>query len=80
MTTALETVEAAVLQLSADERAELIDRLLATLPPTPPLHPAWGAEIARRVAKLGAGLVKSIPAETVFAEMRQKIEAYRREA
>lgn len=79
MSTALEAVEAAALQLSADERAELIDRLVQTLPPTPPLHPAWEAEIARRVAELDAGLVPSIPAETVFAEMRERIQAYRRE-
>ena len=79
MNTALESVEAAALKLSADERAELIDRLLETLPPTPPLHPAWEVEIARRVAELDAGLVKAIPAETVFAELREQIEAYRRE-
>lgn len=76
MTTTLEAVEAAALQLSAEERAELIERLIDTLLPAPPLHPAWEAEIARRVAEMDAGLVASIPAEKVFAEMRALIEAH----
>ncbi|HMO46803.1 MAG TPA: addiction module protein [Rubrivivax sp.] len=76
MSTWLETVEAAALQLDAEERAELIERLIDTLVPPPPLHPAWEAEIERRVAELDAGLVESIPAEVVFARMRAMIEAH----
>jgi putative addiction module component (TIGR02574 family) len=76
MTTTLEAVEAAALRLSAEERAELIERLIDTVLPAPPLHPAWEAEIARRVAEMDAGLVESIPAEKVFAEMRAMIEAH----
>ena len=76
MTVTLETVEATALQLSAEERAELIERLIDTVLPAPPLHPAWEAEIARRVAELDAGLVESIPAEKVFAELRAMIEAH----
>lgn len=76
MSESLETVEAAALQLTAEERAELIERLIDTVVPPPPLHPAWEAEIARRVAEMDAGLVESIPAETVFARMRAIIEAH----
>lgn len=76
----LETVEAAALQLSAEERTEWIERLIDTVLPAPPLHPAWEAEIARRVAEMDAGLVESIPAEKVFAELRAMIEAYERKA
>ena len=76
MTVTLETVEATALQLSAEERAELIERLIDTVLPAPPLHPAWEAEIARRVAELDAGLVESIPAEKVFAQLRAMIEAH----
>ena len=76
MTVSLETVEAAALQLSAEERAELIERLIDTVLPAPPLHPAWEAEIARRLAEMDAGLVESIPAEEVFAELRAMIEAH----
>ena len=60
MTTALESVEAAALELSTSERAELIERLIDTVLPPPPLHPAWEAEIGRRVAEMDAGLVESL--------------------
>lgn len=76
MNATLETVEAAALQLSAGERAELIERLIDTVLPPPPLHPAWEAEIARRVAEMDAGLVEGIPAEQVFAKMRALIDAH----
>ena len=76
MTATLEAIEAAAMQLSAEERAELIERLIDTVLPAPPLHPAWEAEIARRVAEMDAGLVEGIPAEKVFAEMRAMIEAH----
>lgn len=75
MTASLETVEEAALRLSAEDRAELIERLIDTVLPPPPLHPAWEAEIARRVAEMDAGLVEGIPAEEVFAQMRAIIEA-----
>lgn len=76
MSTALEAVEAAALKLTAEERAELIERLADTVLPALPLHPAWEAEIARRVAEMDAGVVEGIPAEKVFAEMRAMIEAH----
>ena len=76
MNASLETVEAAALQLSVEERAELIERLIDTVLPPAPLHPAWEAEIARRVAEMDAGLVEGIPAEQVFAEMRALIDAH----
>jgi putative addiction module component (TIGR02574 family) len=75
MTASLETVEEAALQLSAEDRAELIERLIDTVLPPPPLHPTWEAEIARRVAEMDAGLHEGIPAEEVFAQMRAIIEA-----
>jgi putative addiction module component (TIGR02574 family) len=74
MSATLETVEAAALQLSAEERAELIERLIDTVLPAPPLHPAWEAEIARRLDEMDAGLVEYIPAEKVLADMRAMIE------
>ena len=76
MTPSLEAVEAAAMQPSAEERSELIERLIDTVLPAPPLHPAWEAEIARRVAEMDAGLAEGIPAEQVFAKMRAMIEAH----
>lgn len=80
MTESLEAVQTAALNLSAEERAELIELLIDTVLPAPPLHPAWEAEIARRVADLDAGLTQAIPAEQVFAELRAMIEAHQPKA
>ena len=77
MSASLETVEAAALQLSAEERAELIERLIDTVAPPPPLHPAWETEIARRIEEMDAGLVEGIPAEKVFADLRAMIETHK---
>ena len=76
MTVSLETVEAAALRFSAEERADLIECLIDTVLPAPPLHPAWEVEIANRVAEMGAGLGEGIPAEKVFAEIRALIEGH----
>lgn len=76
MNATLESVEAAALQLSAQDRAELIERLIDTVPLAPPLHPEWGAEVARRVAQMDAGGVEGVPAEQVLANMRALIEAH----
>ncbi|MFO1226533.1 addiction module protein [Roseateles sp.] len=76
MSTTLDDVTEQALKLTAEERAELIERLADTvLPASPLLHPSWGPELARRVAELDAGDAELIPAEQVFAEMRQIIEA-----
>jgi len=72
--TSLDEVTAQALKLTAEERAELIERLVDTVLPAPSLHPAWEVEIARRVAEMDAGLVESIPAEQVFSEMRDMID------
>jgi putative addiction module component (TIGR02574 family) len=69
MTTTLDGVTADALKLSPAERAELIERIADSVLPAPPLHPAWEAEIARRVAEMDAGLAASIPAEQVLAEL-----------
>ena len=76
MTESSEAVQTAALNLSAEERAELIELLIDTVLPAPPLHPAWEAEIARRVADLDAGLTQAIPAEQVFAELRAMIRGH----
>ena len=39
MSTTLQSVGAAALKLNAEERAELIERLIDTVIPAPPLHP-----------------------------------------
>ncbi len=76
MSTSLDAVMADALKLSQDDRAELIERLADTVLAASPLHPAWEAEIAKRVADMDAGLTESYPAEEVMAELRAMIEAH----
>ena len=76
MSTSLDAVTADALKLSQGDRTELIERLVHTVLPAPPLHPAWEAEIARRIADMDAGLTESCSAEEVMAELRSMIEAH----
>ena len=76
MPQSLEAVTAAALQLTVAQRADLAERLIASIEPPAPLHPDWEAEIARRIADLDAGRTKTIPGEQVFAELRALIDKH----
>ena len=74
MTDALKEIEAQALQLSSQERGQLIQRLIVSLdgelqdsPET--IAKAWDDEIARRVAEIDAGTAVLIPHEQVQAEI-----------
>ena len=74
MTDALKEIEAQALQLSSQERGQLIHRLIVSLDgesqDTPEaIAKAWDDEIARRVAEIDAGTAVLIPHEHVQAEM-----------
>jgi putative addiction module component (TIGR02574 family) len=79
-TTTVETVVAEALKLSPEDRAEVIERLADSVLPAPALHPAWEAEIARRVADMDAGRSPGIPADEAMARLRAMIEARRANA
>jgi len=70
MTTTLDVLTADAMKLTPEERRELIERLADSVLPAVPLHPAWDAEMARRLAEMDAGIAAAIPAEQVFAELR----------
>ena len=55
------------LSLSDDQRAELVDRLLGSLPAEIPLalHPAWRNVMQRRSAELDSGTVTPVPWDEV---------------
>lgn len=60
--------------LSADERVELAERLLASVAAIDPdIEAAWAEEIARRLHEVDSGLVETIPAEEVFAQLRRML-------
>jgi len=69
----VESVEADALQLTTEERADLIDRLLASLKVDPEIEAAWDREVEARMAAYDRGESKTYPAEDVFAEARRLI-------
>lgn len=78
MATILEELEEQALQLSPEERGQLIHRLIVSLDGSPEGTPqeiaeAWDEEIARRVADMDAGRTQWIPADEVMARLRAKI-------
>lgn len=82
MTDALKEIEAQALQLSSQERGQLIHRLIVSLddelqdsPET--IAKAWDDEIARRVAEIDAGTAVLIPHEQVQAEMDELLRQAR---
>jgi putative addiction module component (TIGR02574 family) len=72
----VEQIEAEVLKLPEQARAELLSRLMRSLADTSGLDPdvaeAWGQEAIRRDEEMESGAVAGIPAEEVFAELRSK--------
>ena len=80
MAALLKDLEDQALQLTPQERSELIQRLIASLDGIPEDSPealaqAWDEEIARRVADMDAGRTQWIPAEEVFKEIDALIAA-----
>ena len=61
------------LKLSIKERAEMIELLSQSIEPQPPLHPAWEAEIARRIDAMDRG-------ETVFVDGKVALRRFREKA
>ena len=74
MSTSLQTIEAEALKLSAEDRAALGERLLLSVVPTQPLHPAWDAEIERRLREVDEGNVQTVPFDEVMAALKAKYQ------
>ena len=80
MAAILKEIESQALQLSPQERGELIHRLIISLEGEPEESPetiarAWDEEITRRVADMEAGRTQWIPADEVMTRLRTKISA-----
>ena len=83
MSATIEQVFELAKQLSPSDRCVLADRLLESVDPDQldsdentqvELHPAWAAEIARRVEELESGKVQGIPWEEVQREMHERLK------
>jgi putative addiction module component (TIGR02574 family) len=74
MPTATDRVVYEALELPADARIGLVDRILASLnlPTQPEIDRLWAEEAERRVAEIDAGKVELVPGEEVFSKIRRK--------
>jgi putative addiction module component (TIGR02574 family) len=77
MPTSVQTVAEEALKLSAEDREALVERLIASLEPSEPLHPAWREEIAKRVADMEAGRSRFVPADEAMARLTAHIHRRR---
>jgi putative addiction module component (TIGR02574 family) len=72
MPTLVDELSQKALELPAEERVRLAEKLLATVHEVEPdVEAAWDEEILRRLAEIDNGTAKLIPAEEVFAEVRR---------
>jgi putative addiction module component (TIGR02574 family) len=69
----LEVLEAEALKLTAEERARLADRLIASLSQDAETEEAWAAEVERRIAEIEAGRAKVVPAAEAVARARDAL-------
>jgi len=71
----LEAIEAQALMLSPEERAQLADRLIASLFEHKEVEDAWAAEVERRIEEIETGRSKLIPAAESIARARAAVKA-----
>ena len=73
MSTNLEVLEAAVLQLAPVDRSHLLERLIASLDSDPAVEEAWEREADRREAELESGSIAAVPGQEAIARLRAKL-------
>jgi putative addiction module component (TIGR02574 family) len=66
----IETVEADALQLTAEERVDLIERLITSLEVDPVVEAAWAAEAERRHAEIKSGKVTPLSGPETLAALK----------
>ena len=74
MASSIEIVEAEALQLSAAERARLIERLIAGLDVDPGVEEAWAAEVERRNNEVESGKISVVSGPEAIAKLKALFE------
>ena len=69
----IDQLERAALELPADERVWLAERILASLDGQVDFAGEWDDEIRRRLDEYEAGEAESLPGDEVFAEARRRL-------
>ena len=68
----LEQIESEALELSAEQRLALGERLLESVPLDPTVQEAWDVEIMRRIAEVECGSAQGRPADDVITDIENK--------
>lgn len=75
MPTPIHELEAEVLRLGAEDRARILERLIASFEPDTQVEKAWVAEALRREAEVSSGKVKLVPGAQAVARVRARISS-----
>ena len=73
MPTPVHDLEAEVLSLPPEDRARLLERLIASFEPQSPAQRAWLQVAQRRQAEVKAGVVAMVPGDEALARVRARI-------
>ena len=70
----LKSVEAQALELKAEERLQLVDRLLSSLFEDHEIEAAWASEVERRIDDIEQGRSKVVPLSESLEKARAAIK------
>lgn len=70
----LEALESELLRLSPADRAQLLDRVVASLDTDAERDAAWDAVAARRDADVESGLSITVPLDETLARLRAELQ------
>jgi putative addiction module component (TIGR02574 family) len=76
MSNQLKIVETQALKLTAEERAQLADRLITSLFEDHDIEHTWAAEVGRRIEEIENSRAKLIPAAESIARARAAISGF----
>lgn len=74
MSLTVEALEAEALNLSAPERARLVEKLIVSLDAEPDVEAAWAVEIERRHAEMESGAVSLLPGAETLARLKAEFQ------
>lgn len=73
MSNPVEDLAAQALDLPPEDRAKLVERLLASFEPRSPAQAAWLSLAATRRAEVAAGKVAMVPGDEALARVRARL-------
>jgi len=73
MPTQVDLLEAEALTLAAEDRAQLADRLIASLSEDAEVDEAWAVEVERRIAEIESRRAEVVPAAQAIAGARDAL-------